>query len=86
MQKTNVFFRISEKLNNLGTSIKCYWSLIKIDIYDNNRYVTDFKDKCHLFNSYFSEQCTILKNMNTLPCCRRIGKTEFYQLKCIVKQ
>ena len=27
-------------------------------IYDNNRYVTDFKEKCQLFNSYFSEKCT----------------------------
>ena len=36
-------------------------------IYDNNRYVTDFKEKCQLFNSYFSEQCTLLKNISTLP-------------------
>ena len=36
-------------------------------VYDNNRYVTDFKEKCQLFNSYFSEQCTLLKNICTLP-------------------
>ena len=36
-------------------------------IYDNNRYVTDFKEKCQFFNSYFSEQCTLLKNISTLP-------------------
>ena len=35
-------------------------------IYDNNRYVTDFEEKCQLFNSYFSEQCTLLKNISTL--------------------
>ena len=29
--------------------------------------VTDFKEKCQLFNSYFSEQCTLLKNISTLP-------------------
>ena len=34
---------------------------------NNNRYVTDFKEKCQLFNSYFSEQCTLLKNISTLP-------------------
>ena len=35
-------------------------------IYDNNRYATYVKDKCQLFNSYFSEQCTLLKNISTL--------------------
>ena len=71
--KNKYFFRISEKLNNPNTSTKCYWSLIKTllngkkvpcvpPIYDNNRYVTDFKEKCQLFNSYFSEQYTLLKN------------------------
>ena len=36
-------------------------------ILDNNRYVTDFKKKCQIFNCYFSEQCTLLKNISTLP-------------------
>ena len=36
-------------------------------IYDNNKYVTVFKEKCKLFNSYFSEQCSLLKNISTLP-------------------
>ena len=76
--KNKYFFRISEKLNNPNTSTKCYWSLIKTllngkkvpcvpPIYDNNRYVTDFKEKCQLFNSYFSEQCTLLQNISNLP-------------------
>ena len=77
MQK-EYFFRIFEKSNNPNTSIKCYWSWIKTllngkkvrcvpPIYDSNRYVTDFKEKCQLFISYFSEQCTLLKNIITLP-------------------
>ena len=76
--KNKCFFRISEKLNKPITSAKCYWFLIKTllngkkvpcvpPIYDNNRYVTDFKENCQLFNSYFSEQCTSLKNISTLP-------------------
>ena len=78
MQKNKSFFRIFEKLNNPNTSTKCYWSLIKTllngkkvpwvpPIYKNNRYVTDFKEKCQFSNSYFSEQCTLLKNISTLP-------------------
>ena len=77
MQKTNIFFRMYKKLNNPNTSIKCYWSLIKTllngkkvlcvpPIYDNNKYVTDFKEKCQLFNSYYSEQCTLLKHISVL--------------------
>ena len=76
--KNKYFFRISEKLNNPNTSTMFYWSLIKTllngekvpcahTIYDNNRYVTDFKEKCQLFNSYFSEQCILLKNISTSP-------------------
>ena len=53
-------------------SIKHYWSLVKAlpwvpSIYIYNRYVTDFKEKCQLFNFYFSEQCTLPKNISTLP-------------------
>ena len=75
--KNKYFFRISEKLNKPNTSIQCYWSLIKTllngkkvpcipPIYDNNRYVTDYVTS-QLFNSYFSEQCILLKNISTLP-------------------
>ena len=44
-----------------------------LTVYDNNRYVTDFKEKCQFFNSFFSEQCTLLKNNSTLPdaCSKR---------------
>ena len=51
----HIFSKISEKLNNPNTSIKCYRSLIKAllngkrvpcsSICDNNRYVTNFKEK-----------------------------------------
>ena len=72
------FFRISGTLNNLNTGTNCYSSLIKTllngkklpcvpPISNTNTYVTDFKEKCLLFNSYFSEQCTILKDISTLP-------------------
>ena len=42
-------------------------STLRPPIFDNNRYVRDFKEKCQLFNSYFSDQCTLLKNISTLP-------------------
>ena len=45
-----------------GKKVPCFPT-----VYDNNRYVTDFKEKCQFFNSFFSEQCTLLKNNRTLP-------------------
>ena len=77
MQENEYFLRISVKLNNPNTDIMCYWSLIKTllngkkvpclpSVYDINTYVTDFKEKCQLFNLNFSEQHTLLKNISTM--------------------
>ena len=46
-------------------------------IYDNNRYVKDFEGKYQLFNLYFSEQSTLLKNVSTLPntCSKHTNNT-----------
>ena len=32
-----------------------------------NRFITDFKEKTELFNSFFSDQCSLLKNCSKLP-------------------
>ena len=53
---------VSEKRNRDRKKVPCV-----TQIYDNNRYVTDFKEKCQLFDSYFSEQCILLKNISNLP-------------------
>ena len=46
-------------------------------VYDNDRYVTDFKEKRQLFNFYFPEQCTLLKNISALPntCSKHTNNT-----------
>ena len=36
-------------------------------IYQNNNFITDFKDKAEIFNSFSSKQCTIVKNASQLP-------------------
>ena len=43
---------------------KKYLSFLQFTIITD---VIDFKEKCQLFNSYFSKQCTLLKNISTLP-------------------
>ena len=32
-----------------------------------NKYVTDFKDKAEIFNSFFAEQCPLMNDSSTLP-------------------
>ena len=36
-------------------------------LFYENRFVTDFKKKAELFNSFFAKQCTIINNGNSLP-------------------
>ena len=60
------------------TSLKTYWSLLKIllnnkkipcipPLLQNNKYVTDFKKKAELFNLFFVKQCSKIDNSNELP-------------------
>ena len=35
--------------------------------FNENRFITDFKEKAELFNSFFSSQCSLLKNCSKLP-------------------
>ena len=36
-------------------------------LFHENHFITDFKEKAELFNSFFSNQCSSLKNCNKLP-------------------
>ena len=36
-------------------------------IFDGIKFITDFKVKSDLFNSYFANQCSIINNGSTLP-------------------
>ena len=36
-------------------------------IFHNNRFITDFTEKAELFNSYFANQCSLLRNSSVLP-------------------
>ena len=69
---------MASKLNSIQQSSKAYWSLLKSflnnkknpiipPILHNNALATDFKKKAELFNSYFANQCTLIKSNSTLP-------------------
>ena len=66
------------KLSNPKTSSKAYWSILKSfvtnkknpyhsPLYHNGNFITDFRQKAELFNSFFAEQCSILQNSGKRP-------------------
>ena len=72
--------KIAKKLNGTQKNAKAYWSLIKMllnnkkihlipPLYYGNRFITDFKEKAELFNSFFSKQCSLISNNSALPNC-----------------
>ena len=60
------------------TSAKNYWSILKTalnnekiscipPLFYQGKYVTIFKKKAELFNSFFPEQCSIIQNSSKIP-------------------
>ena len=78
VSKQRYFLRLSQKLTTIQKSTKAYWALLKIflnnrkipvipPLFHNNKFVTDFKEKAELFNSFFAKQCSLIKNESKLP-------------------
>ena len=76
-QKT-YYARIANRLNNAPKSTKTDWSLLNIflnnkkiplipPLFHENCFITDFKEKAELFNSYYSNQCSFSNNCGILP-------------------
>ena len=66
------------KLSNPETSSKIYWFILKSFVNDkkipiipslnhNGNFVTTFRQKAEIFNSYFAEQCCILQSSCKFP-------------------
>ena len=69
---------MQKKLNNPLLQAKTYWSILKTFYNDkkvplippllkDNKFVTDIKTKANIFNKFFADQCTLLKNNSMLP-------------------
>ena len=76
--KEKYYARIANRLNNTQQSSKKYWSLLKNflnnkkislirSLFHENLFITDFKEKSELFNSFFSNQCSLLITCSKLP-------------------
>ena len=76
--KCNYYSRLSSKLSNSKTHPKAYWSILK-SLFSNKKlpkippllvddaFISDFKVKASMFNSYFAKQCSVLSNGSVLP-------------------
>ena len=65
----NIYYsKLFQKLSNKATSSKAYWSIMKtflnnkkvpciLPLFQDNKFVTDFREKAELFISFFAEQC-----------------------------
>ena len=69
---------MASKLTNVQRNSKTYCSLLnrflnnkKIplipSLFHENKFVTDFKEKAELFNSFFAKQFSLIKNSSKLP-------------------
>ena len=69
---------MSTKLTKFHKSSKAYWSLLKTflnnkkiplipPLYHQGGFITNFKVKAELFNSFFASQCSLIKNDSKLP-------------------
>ena len=76
--KVFCYENLSKKLINPLLQAKTYWSILKTfcnekkiplisTLLVNDRFVTDTKTKACIFNEFFAEQCTPLKNHNVRP-------------------
>ena len=77
-KKALYYENIGKKLNNPLVQAKTYWSILKTfyngkkiplipPLLVNDKFVTDMKTKADIFNKFFAEQCTPLKNHSKIP-------------------
>ena len=76
--KTLYYENLAKKLNNPLLQTKTSWSILKTfynnkkilqipPLLEDDKFVTDIKTKADIFNKFFAEQCTPLKNDSKLP-------------------
>ena len=76
--KERYYSRLSKILMEPSTSPKTYWSVLKsfhnnkkipciLPTFHENSFVTNFREKAELFNSFFAKQCSIIDNGSEIP-------------------
>ena len=76
--KNNYYSKVAKRLLDPSTSPKTYWYILKTflnykkmpvipPIFNNNKFITDFKQKAEIFNSHCSKQCTPVITNRKIP-------------------
>ena len=76
--KSNYYARLSKKLSDPMTSPKSYWSRLKtflsnkkipciLPLLRDGKFITNFKQKAEIFNSFFIKQCSLINTNSDLP-------------------
>ena len=77
--KQQYFAKISKKLSDPNINSKTYCSMLKCfltgkqvpcipPIFHDNRFITDFREKAELFNTFFANQCSsVVRNSSVIP-------------------
>ena len=76
ISKQNYVCRISGELESMSLSSKYYWSLLKTfhdkkfpgipPVYDDDKFVCNFKKKSKIFNNYSAQQCLVINKNSTV--------------------
>ena len=78
LEKDKYLKKLGDQVSNPQTGQKKYWSALKKlinkssatiipPILFNGSFITNFKEKCCIFNDYFKNQCTLLPTTSVLP-------------------
>ena len=76
--KQQFYSWISKKLMDFSTIRKAYWSLLKTflnnkkiscipTLFQDNKFIRNFRDKAELFHKIFAKQCTWINNGSETP-------------------
>ena len=77
--KDTYYSNLSTKLAKQKSNPKTYWSVLKRflnnkkipcipSLFHENKFVTGFREKAEIFNSYFAKQCSLINSDSSLPC------------------
>ena len=89
--------KLGEKLSDPQTGQKNFWNAFKRitnkkkhtnipPIIDNNKYISNFRQKANIFNDYFANQCKILDNGSILPDVAYKTNASVYHINITINQ
>ena len=75
VSRQQYYSRIFKKLIDSSTSPKFTFKTFLINrkipcippLFNNNKFISNFRDEAELFNNFFARQCTLIDNASEIP-------------------